>query len=271
MTTTPAGPPSLGSPSRDGSTGLGGPVPLGRLHVLVDTVELAAAALDGGAPTLQVRLKAGTDAARFRLAAAIAERCRAVGALCLVNDRADIAVAVGADGLHVGADDVPVAAVRRVVGSVAVVGGTARTPAVARRLVAEGASYVGVGPAYATASKDGLPDPIGLAGVRAVVEAVDVPVVAIAGITAARVPEVLATGAWGVAVIGAVAGADDPRSATRELAQAVDRAVGALAGADAASGARAAAAGAAAVRAAAGAARAGPGAGAGAGVVPEPS
>jgi thiamine-phosphate pyrophosphorylase len=234
-------------------------VALGRLHVLVDAVELAAAALDGGAPTLQVRLKAGTDAARFTLAAAIAERCRAAGALCLVNDRADIAVAVGADGVHAGAEDLPVAAVRRVVGADAVVGGTARTPAVARRLVAEGASYLGVGPTYATGSKDGLPDPIGLAGVRAVVDAVDVPVVAIAGITAARVPEVLATGAWGVAVIGAVAGAADPRSATRELAVAVGRAVGALAGAGAANGASA------------GAGAGGAGAGAAAGVVPEPS
>jgi thiamine-phosphate pyrophosphorylase len=202
---------------------------LGRLHVLVGSVDLAAAALDGGAPTLQVRLKSGTDAERLALVEAIAARCRAAGALCLVNDRADIAVAAGADGVHVGADDLPVAAVRRVVGEGAVVGGTARDPATARRLVAAGASYLGVGPTYATTSKDGLPDPIGLAGLRAVATAVDVPVVAIAGITADRVPEVLATGAHAVAVIGAVSGAADPRAATRALASAVERAVAALA------------------------------------------
>lgn len=204
------------------------PVRLGRLHVLVDSEDLAAAALDGGAPTVQVRLKGGTDAARFAVVAAVAERCRAAGALCLVNDRADLAVAAGADGVHLGADDLPLDAARRVVGPSAVVGGTARDPATARRLVAQGASYLGVGPTYATTSKAGLPDPIGVPAVRAVAAAVDVPVVAIAGITAARVAEVLAAGAYGVAVIGAVAGADDPRAATSELVTAVTAAVAAL-------------------------------------------
>lgn len=194
---------------------------LGRLHVLVDSVALADAALDGGATTLQVRLKAGTDAERYRAASVIAERCRAAGAACLVNDRADVAVAVGADGVHVGAHDLPVDAVRRVVGPAAIVGGTARGPATARRLVDAGASYLGVGPTFATGSKDGLPEPIGLDGLRSVVQAVDVPVVAIAGITVERVDEVLAAGAWAVAVIGAVADAADPRAATRELSAAV--------------------------------------------------
>lgn len=198
---------------------------LGRLHVLVDSLALADAALDGGAPTLQVRLKDGSDADRYRLAVVIAERCRAAGSTCLVNDRADIAVAVAADGVHVGATDLPVEAVRRVVGSAALVGGTARGPATARRLVAAGASYLGVGPVYATVSKDGLPAPIGLDGLRSVVAAVEgVPVIAIAGVTAGRVDEVFAAGAWGVAVIGAVAGADDPRAATRQLAAAVEHA-----------------------------------------------
>jgi len=221
------------------SPAAGGPAPapdardrLGRLHVLVDTVDLAAAALDGGAPTLQVRLKAGTDAERLALVSAIVERCRAAGALCLVNDRADIAVAAGADGVHVGAEDLPVDAVRRVVGPAAVVGGTARTPATARALVAAGVSYLGVGPTYATTSKAGLPAPLGLDGVRAVVAAVDVPVVAIAGITADRVPEVFATGAWAVAVIGAVAGAADPRAATRALCAAVASAADGLGAGD---------------------------------------
>lgn len=202
---------------------------LGRLHVLVDSEGLAAAALDGGAPTIQVRLKGGTDAARFAVIAAVAERCRAAGAVCLVNDRVDLAMAAGADGVHLGADDLPVGAARRVLGPAAVVGDTARDPATARRLVAQGASYLGVGPTYATASKAGLPDPVGVPAVRAVSAAVDVPVVAIAGITAARVAEVMAAGAYGVAVIGAVAGADDPRAATRELVAAVSAALAARA------------------------------------------
>jgi len=203
---------------------------LGRLHVLVDSLIVAEAALEAGAPTLQIRLKSGNDGDRFRLAHAIAERCRAAGATCLVNDRADLAVAVEADGVHVGADDLPVRAVRRVVGPDALVGGTARDPETGRRLVGEGASYLGVGPAYATASKVGLPDPIGVEGVRAVVEAVDVPVIAIAGITVARVDEVMAAGAYGVAVIGAVIDSPDPHTATHDLMLAVTKAVDALGG-----------------------------------------
>jgi thiamine-phosphate pyrophosphorylase len=203
---------------------------LGRLHVLVDSLIVAEAALEAGAPTLQIRLKTGTDGDRFRLAHAIAERCRAAGATCLVNDRADVAVAVEADGVHVGADDLPVRAVRRVVGPDALVGGTARDPETGRRLVGEGASYLGVGPAYATASKVGLPDPIGVEGVRSVVEAVDVPVIAIAGITVARVDEVMAAGAYGVAVIGAVIDSPDPHTATHDLMLAVTKAVDALGG-----------------------------------------
>jgi thiamine-phosphate pyrophosphorylase len=203
---------------------------LGRLHVLVDSLILAEAALEGGAPTLQVRIKTGSDADRFHLAEAITARCRAAAATCLVNDRADLAVAVAADGVHVGADDLPLGAVRRVVGPDLLVGGTARDPVTAQRLVDEGASYLGVGPTFATSSKPGLPDPIGVEGVRAVAAAVDVPVIAIAGISAQRVDEVMAAGAWGVAVIGAIADAPDPHSATHEMMLAVAKAVEALGG-----------------------------------------
>ena len=203
---------------------------LGRLHVLVDSLLVAEAALEAGAPTLQVRLKTGTDADRLRLARSIAGRCRAAGATCLVNDRADLAVAVDADGVHVGADDLPVPAVRGIVGTERLVGGTARDPETARRLVAEGADYLGVGPTFATSSKQGLPEPIGVDGVRAVSGAVDVPVIAIAGITAGTVDAVLSAGAWGVAVIGAVAAAPDPHVATHDLMMAIAKAVDALGG-----------------------------------------
>ena len=203
---------------------------LGRLHVLVDSLIVAEAALEAGAPTLQVRLKTGTDRDRYRLAAAIVERCHAASATCLVNDRSDLAVAVDADGVHVGAEDLPLPLVRRIVGPAALVGGTAREPATARKLVAEGASYLGVGPTFATTSKTGLPDPIGVEGVAAVVGAVEVPVIAIAGITAATVEQVMAAGAWGVAVIGAIADAPDPHSATHDLMVAVAKAVDALGG-----------------------------------------
>jgi thiamine-phosphate pyrophosphorylase len=201
---------------------------LGRLHVLVDSVSLAEAALEGGAPTLQARVKLGSDRRRFDTVAAIADRCRVAGATCIVDDRADFAVAAGADGVHVGADDLSIVAARRVMGPGMLVGATARDTETARRLVAAGADYLGVGPAYLSTTKQGLPAPLGCGGVRAIVEAVPIPVIAIAGITAARVPEVLAIGAWGVAVIGAVATADDPRVATRELVRAVARTIESL-------------------------------------------
>ncbi len=202
------------------------PPELGRLHVIVDTVDLARAALDGGAPVLQVRVKEGTDRQRLAVAATVAKLCRERGALCIVNDRADLAVAASAGGVHVGADDLPVAAARAVVGRRLLVGGTARDADTARRLVGEGADYLGVGPCYATTSKTGLPEPGGPERVRAVASAVAVPVIAIAGVTVARIPELLDAGAWGVAVIGAVRDAIDPVAATKELVEAT-RTVGA--------------------------------------------
>jgi thiamine-phosphate pyrophosphorylase len=201
---------------------------IGRLHVLVDSVLLAEAALEGGAPTLQVRVKEGPDRRRFEIVAAVAERCRDAGATCIVNDRADFAVAAGATGVHVGADDLSVAAVRRVVAADMLVGATARDPVTGKRLVDAGADYLGAGPTYASSSKQGMPDPIGLEGMRAIARSVDVPVIAIAGITPARVVEVLEAGAWGVAVIAAVASADDPHRATHDLVTAIAAATRAL-------------------------------------------
>lgn len=192
-----------------------------RLHVIVDAVPLAEAALAGGAPAVQVRLKSGTDRERFATTAAIARLCADAGALCVVDDRVDLALAAGAGGVHVGADDLPVPEVRRVAGPDVLVGATARDPDAARARVADGADYLGVGPTYATTSKDGLPDPLGPARVGEVARAVDVPVLAIAGITAAHVPGLLSEGVTGVAVIGAVTRAADPPGAVREFLHAL--------------------------------------------------
>ena len=199
-----------------------GPV-LGRLHVLTDTRDgrdalgVVRAALSAGAPVVQVRAKDGTDRELHELAELVARLCEAAGALCVVDDRADIALAVGAGGTHLGAHDLPLSAARRVVGPDHVLGGTARDPARARELVAQGATYLGVGPAAATSTKAGLPDPLGVRGVGAVAAAVDVPVIAIGGVTVEHVPALLAAGVHGVAVVAAVSQAADPASATREL------------------------------------------------------
>jgi thiamine-phosphate pyrophosphorylase len=200
---------------------------IGQLHVITATLpapELLAridAVVGAGAPVVQLRTKEGDDADRLRLAVAARQRCEVWGTTLVLNDRADIAVAAGAAGVHVGATDLPVAAARTVVGPDRLVGATCRDPESARRAEAEGADYLGVGPAYATTTKSGLPDALGPAGVAAVVGAVSVPVVAIGGVTAARVAELLDAGAAGVAVVGAVFAAPDPAAAVAELLDAL--------------------------------------------------
>jgi thiamine-phosphate pyrophosphorylase len=197
--------------------------PLGRLHLVTDSVAVVEAALSVGVPVVQVRVGDEVcDRDAYRLAQAIVALCHHAGARCLVNDRLDVALAVDADGAHVGAQDLPVAAARRVLGPDAILGATARDPATARAAVAAGATYLGVGPAYATVTKDGLPDPIGPAGIGAVAGAVEVPVVAIGGVTVARVPDLLAAKAYGVAVVSAISGAPDPARATADFLAALD-------------------------------------------------
>jgi thiamine-phosphate pyrophosphorylase len=204
--------------------------PVGRLHVLTDArggpeaLEVVAAAVAAGAPVVQVRHKNCTDRELYDFAARVVALCAGSPTQCLVNDRVDVALAVGAVGTHLGADDLPMTAARRVAGPGHLLGGTARNPEQARRLVAAGADYLGVGPAYRTATKSGLPDPVGPDVVGAVAHAVEVPVIAIGGVTAERVGELLAAGAWGVAVVDAVSGADDPTAATRRLLSELERA-----------------------------------------------
>lgn len=192
---------------------------LGRLHVITDAragrdaVAVVEAVLRGSGPGVVVQVRVEDDVCdrdAYDLAARIAPLCRAAGALCLINDRLHIALAVGADGAHVGALDLPVRAARKVLGPGAILGATAREPVSARQAVADGASYLGVGPAYRTVTKAGLPEPIGVPGIAAVCAAVAVPVVAIGGVTGDRVPELRAAGAYGVAVVGAVNDAASP-------------------------------------------------------------
>jgi thiamine-phosphate pyrophosphorylase len=182
---------------------------LPRLHIVTDSLDVVRGVVGHGPVAVQIRVKTN-DREAYALTTAALELCRPAGALCLVDDRIGVALAAGADGVHVGADDLPVAAARRVLGPAAVLGATCRNPASARAAVADGASYLGVGPAFATSSKAGLPDPIGPEGVAAVARAVPgTPVIAIAGITPDRVALL---DCYGVAAISAVA--TDPAGAT---------------------------------------------------------
>lgn len=200
---------------------------ISRLHIVTPpeldatAVQRTRAALAAGAPLVQLRSKDIPDRQRMRLGDGLRELTREAGATLIVNDRVDISLATGADGVHVGDDDLPVQMARRLMGPDAIVGATCRTPDAARDAESAGANYLGVGPAYTTTSKPGLPDPIGTAGIAAVAAVVSVPVIAIAGITVARVAELLDAGAWGVAVMSAVYSATDPGRVVRDLLDAL--------------------------------------------------
>jgi len=180
-------------------------------------------ALAGGAPTIQLRLKSASARELLEAAQTLMPVVRSAGALFIVNDRLDVALAAGADGVHLGPDDPPVKDVRRVadarsgVADTFIVGYSTDTRDEAARAEAEGADYLGVGAVYATANKSDAGDVIGLEGLRRVVKAVSIPVVAIGGITPERAPAVAKTGACGSATIGAVMSAAEPAEAVREL------------------------------------------------------
>ena len=197
-----------------------------RVHLITDFTTLGPAALDrlveaaeAGVDAIQVRAKAAVDRDLVAWTASAVAAVRPLGVKVLVNDRLDIALAAGADGVHLGIEDLPVAAARALSPDGFLVGATCRAPDQARRARRDGADYAGVGPVHPSTTKVGLPEPIGLDALRA--SAQEIPAIAIGGITAARVPAVMATGAHGVAVVAAVWGAPDPALAAREIADLV--------------------------------------------------
>jgi thiamine-phosphate pyrophosphorylase len=188
--------------------------PLAAPRSVLDVVR---SALKGGARAVQLRNKGDAVRDRFELGLSLRQVTRDAGALLFVNDRLDLALALQADGIHVGPDDLPVAAVRAASPPGFFIGRSADDPEVARRAVEDGASYIGCGTVYATSTKPEAGDVIGTAGLRKVVKAVEVPVVAIGGITVQRSREVADAGVAGVAVVGAVMGAEDPEAVARAL------------------------------------------------------
>lgn len=186
-------------------------------------VEVVAAALQGGAPAIQLRAKRESTREMLALARRLREDTRRTGALLFVNDRVDVALAAGADGAHLGDDDLPIALARRLVPAGFLLGRSVDSPEAAAEAEREGADYVGVGPVFATLSKADAGEAIGTAGVRAVRGATALPVVAIGGIDEGNATSVSAAGADGVAVIRAVLQARDPAAAARAILEAVRR------------------------------------------------
>jgi thiamine-phosphate pyrophosphorylase len=184
--------------------------------------EIADAAIRGGATAVQLRMKEEPTRLLLDAARAIAPLCRAAGVAFLVNDRVDVAMIAGADGVHVGQDDLPPAEVRALMGPRALIGVSAATIEEAIAAERAGADYLGVGAVYATASKSDAGAPVGLTRLTEIRRAVVLPVVGIGGITADNAAAVVRAGAQGVAVITAVTLADDMVAAVQRLRRAVD-------------------------------------------------
>jgi thiamine-phosphate pyrophosphorylase len=204
-----------------------------RLYVLTDAraargrdlVGLVAAALEGGATAIQLREKERSTLAQVELGRELRRLTREAGALLIVNDRVDVARAIEADGVHLGQDDLAPAVAREILGPGAIVGGSAGNLDELARCREAGVDYLGVGPMYPTPSKPDAGPPIGPSGLAAIRAATNVPIVGVGGITGANLEPVIRAGAAGVAVIGAVVGADDPRVAARELRALVEDAL----------------------------------------------
>jgi thiamine-phosphate pyrophosphorylase len=199
-----------------------------RLYPIVDTlgaprlsyVDLAQAMLDAGARLLQLRVKDQPTGRYVEIARAVKLAADRAGAQLVINDRCDIAQLVDAAGVHLGQDDLPAAAARLLLGPHKIVGLSTHNPAQVAAAVRAGiATYIGFGPIFPTASK-ARPDPVqGLEGLRRLPRRGALPLVAIGGITAQTMPEVLAAGADAVAMIGEIVRAPDVRATVRRLLQ----------------------------------------------------
>jgi len=188
---------------RDGQTGL---------------IERCRAVALGGATCIQLRLK---DISARDLAALTQELVRSVGVPVIVNDRADVAIAAGAAGVHLGADDMPVGAVRKFAPEGFIIGASVGNDE--ERNSSRGADYVGIGPVFGTASKKDAGSAIGIAEFKRLAVATGLPAVGIGGINASNARAVIDAGATGIAAIASVMGAGDPLAAAREMATAIGK------------------------------------------------
>ena len=184
--------------------------------------EGAKMALEGGCKWIQLRMKDATDDEVRSVAAEIQPLCKQNEAIFLLDDRVELVRELHADGVHLGKNDMPVDEARRVLGEEFIIGGTANTFEDIERLASQGADYIGCGPFRFTTTKKNLAPVLGLEGYRDIIEnmrraGIDIPVVAIGGITASDIDDILATGVKGIAVSGSVLTAENPVAMMRTL------------------------------------------------------
>ena len=171
-------------------------------------LECVEQALRAGVTLLQYRSKYKDGGAMYQEAMALKELCDRYDVPLIINDRVDVALAVGAAGVHVGQDDLPCSVVRQLVGSDFVIGVSAHNPEEARKAAADGADYLGCGAVFGTGTKAGVAK-LGLERLQNIRQAVTLPMVGIGGVKADNYAEVLATGADGAAIISGILAADD--------------------------------------------------------------
>ena len=184
--------------------------------------EGAKMALEGGCKWIQLRMKDATDDEVRSVAAEIQPLCKQNEAIFLLDDRVELVRELHADGVHLGKNDMPVDEARRVLGEEFIIGGTANTFEDIERLASQGADYIGCGPFRFTTTKKNLAPVLGIEGYRDIIEnmrraGIDIPVVAIGGITASDIDDILATGVKGIAGSGSVLTAENPVAMMRTL------------------------------------------------------
>ncbi len=172
-------------------------------------------ALEGGCRWIQLRMKDSPETDIIRCAEEVQPLCRKFGAKFILDDHVELVEKTGADGVHLGKNDIPVDEARKILGPDKVIGGTANTFEDVQRLHRQGADYIGCGPFRFTTTKKNLSPVLGLEGYRSIVlkmreNGIDLPIVAIGGITVGDIPAILETGVSGIALSGAILNAPDP-------------------------------------------------------------
>lgn len=185
-------------------------------------------ALEGGCRWIQLRMKDSEDAEIERVAKILLPECRSRGAVLVIDDRLDVALRIGADGVHLGKNDMPVSQARSIAGNGFIIGGTANTFDDICALYRQGADYIGCGPFRFTTTKKNLATILGLDGYRRLTEqmkenGISLPIVAIGGITYDDIPEIMKTGVTGIALSGSILRADDPVAEMRRTVEATVR------------------------------------------------
>jgi thiamine-phosphate pyrophosphorylase len=188
----------------------------------VGVIATARAAVAGGATVVQLRDKAADTERMIETGRMLKAALAGTGAVLIVNDDVEAAIAIGADGLHIGQGDMAVAEARARIGATMVLGFSVETPALAASVDPALVDYIGAGPVFATPSKPDHKAPVGFDGLAAQVAASPVPAVAIGGLKAEHVAQVLKAGAQGVAVVSAICGQPDPKAAARALRDRID-------------------------------------------------